>query len=70
MDPFEFRRRLKLRWVARDIPREDAKWMGTVLSKLSGQQIRDAFRASGFTADEVEGFAGVVEERIAELKSL
>jgi hypothetical protein len=44
--------------------------MGTVLSRLSDQQIRDAFRASGFSADEVEGFAGVVKERIAELKAL
>ncbi len=70
VDPIEFRRRLKLRWVGRDIPREDAKWMGTVLSRLSDQQIRDAFRASGFSADEVEGFAGVVKERIAELKAL
>jgi hypothetical protein len=70
VDPLEFHRRLKLRWVGRDIPRADAKWMGSVLSRLTSRQIRDAFRAAGYSPAEVDGFAGVIEDRIAALRDL
>ena len=46
------------------------KWMAQELSKLSPEQIRDAFRAAGYSPEEVEGFAGVVEKRIAALREL
>jgi len=62
--------RLKLRWLGRDIPREDAKWMGSLLSRLSKKQIRDAFRAAGYESDTAEAFAQVVESRIAALNAL
>ena len=62
--------RLKLRWLGRDIPRADAKWMGGLLSRLSKKQIRDAFRAAGYPSDAAEAFAQVVESRIADLKAL
>jgi hypothetical protein len=32
--------------------------------------VRDAFRAAGYPSDDVEGFAQVVEDRIAQLKAL
>jgi hypothetical protein len=70
VDPPEFRRRLKLRWVGRDIPRADAKWIGAVLSRLSSSQIRDAFRAAGYSPAEIEGFTGAVGQRIASLADL
>ena len=70
VDPLEFHRRLKLRWVGRDIPRADAKWIGAVLSRLSSQQIRDAFRAAGYSPAEIEGFAEAVQQRIADLTDL
>ena len=59
--------RLHMRWIGRRIPREDVQWIGQLLAQLSPEQIRDAFRAAGYTPDEVEGFAKVVEKRIAEL---
>jgi len=59
-----------LEWIGRHIPRADAKWIGSELAKLSPQQIRDAFRAGGYSPEEVEGFARVVESRIAELNQL
>jgi hypothetical protein len=62
--------RLKLRWIGKEIPRSDAKWMGDLLGRLSAQQIRDAFRAASYSAGEVEAFSRVVEDRIAELRSL
>jgi hypothetical protein len=62
--------RLRLRWIGKHIPREDAKWMGDVLSHLSPQQIQDAFRSAGYSPKEVEGFSKIVQERIAELAKL
>jgi len=65
-----FVHRLDLRWIGRDIPRADAKWMGQLLSRLSSEQIRDAFRAAGYSKQDVEDFATVVQGRIAELSAL
>ena len=62
--------RLRMRKIGRNIPRQDARWMGEMLGKLSAQQIRDAFRAAGYGAEEVEGFSTVLEGRIAELRKL
>jgi hypothetical protein len=69
-DRHEYRMRLALRHIGRDIPLEDARWMGQQLARLSHAQICDAFRAAGYSPEQVEGFAGVVEERIAELNAL
>jgi len=62
--------RLRMRWIGKDIPRADARWIGELLGRLSTQQIRDAFRASGYTPLEVERFTQVMEGRIAELRGL
>jgi len=70
INPHEFVSRLNLEWIGRHIPRADAKWLGELLAKLSPEQIRDAFRAGGYTPDEVEGFASVLESRIQDLKRL
>jgi len=69
-NPHEFVSRLHLRWIGKNIPREDARWIGGWLARLSREQIRDAFRAAGYSPDEVEGFACGVEARIAELNRL
>jgi hypothetical protein len=66
----EFISRLQLRWIGKRIPRADARWVGQLLAQLSPAQIRDAFRAAGYTPDQVEGFARVVEARIAMLNKL
>lgn len=63
-------KRLHMRWIGKHIPREDARWMGSVLSRLSLQQIEEAFQSAGYSPAEVEGFSKVVEERIAELAKL
>jgi hypothetical protein len=63
-------KRLHMRWIGRQIPREDAKWMGTLLAQLSPDQIRDAFRSAGFSPEEVAGFSTVVQQRITELNNL
>jgi hypothetical protein len=52
------------------IPIEDARWVGRQMARLTPQQIRGAFRTAGYPPEEVEGFAKVVEQRIAELIQL
>jgi hypothetical protein len=69
-DPHSFIHRMRMRWIGKDIPRSDARWMGQLLAKLSPDQIQDAFRAGGYTPQEVEAFSRIVEDRIAELKAL
>jgi hypothetical protein len=68
--PREYAHKLQIRWIGRRIPRADAKWLGQLLAQLSPQQIRDAFRAAGYSGQEVEGFAKVVESRISQLQEL
>lgn len=66
----EYKMRKGLVHIGQDIPEQDALWLGHLMSRLSHAQISSAFRAAGYPPDQVEGFAGVVEERIAELNAL
>ena len=70
VNPRSYFGRTRFRWIGWHIPREDARWMGQLLARLSPEQIRDAFRAAGYGPGEVEGFAMIVENRIAQLKAL
>jgi hypothetical protein len=56
--------------ILRDITVEQAKWIGGLLSRLSDKQIKDAFRAGGYSPEEVEMLAGTVRARINELTRL
>lgn len=60
----------RLRSLGRDIPRDDARWVGEILSRLSPRQIRDAFEGAGYSPAEVETFSQVVSTRIAQLTEL
>ena len=66
----EYFSRMHMRSIGKHIPRADARWIGGYLAQLTPQQIRDAFRSAGYSPDQVEGFATIVEKRIAELRSL
>jgi hypothetical protein len=70
VNPKEYLRRIHLEWIGRNIPKADAKWMGTLLSGLSTRQIHDAFRAAGYSPQEVDAFSKILERRIAELTDL
>ncbi len=63
-------KRTKMQGIVKHIPLTHAKWMGELLGQLSAEQIRDCFRAAGYSPNEVDGFTAVVRERIAELKKL
>ena len=66
----EFVSRVRIEWIGRNIPRADAKWMGNLLARLSPQQIHDAFRAAGYSPQEVDEFANVLSGRIGALTDL
>jgi hypothetical protein len=70
VNPHEYFSRVRIDWIGKHIPRADARWMGEMLGRLSPAQIRDAFRAAGYSPQVVEGFVTVVESRIAELRKL
>jgi hypothetical protein len=67
--PF-YRYEWRARWVGRHIPRRDAKWIGSLLAQLSPDQIRDAFRAGGYSEEQANAFTEVVLARIQELNNL
>jgi hypothetical protein len=58
------------RWIGRHIPREDVKWVGSLLSQLSPDQIRDAFKAAGYSPEQVDAYTAAVQGRIAEIAKL
>jgi hypothetical protein len=65
-----YRSRTKMESIVKHVPIADARWIGSRLGQLSPEQIRDCFRAAGFSPDETEMYAQVVLERIAALKKL
>jgi hypothetical protein len=54
----------------RRIPVENARWIGSMLSRLSDEQLRDAFRAAGYDNATMEGFIKTLRERINRLSQL
>jgi hypothetical protein len=64
------RRRVALADAVENIPRADAKWIGSQLARLTPDQIRSAFLAAGFTAQEADGYSDILTERIAVLNAL
>ena len=60
----------KNRGLLNDIRVDDAQWLAGLLSQLSDQQLRDAFRAANYRPDEVNLLAREVRERANELVSL
>ena len=59
-----------MRWIGKHIPRDDAKWIGSLLGQLTPEQIRDAFRAAGYSEVEIKAYTDAVRARIHELSSL
>ena len=60
----------KNRGLMNNISIQDAQWIASLLSQLSDQQIRDAFRAANYTPGQINLLAGEVRERTNELLSL
>jgi len=62
-----YAKRTHMQDVAKGIPVADAKWLGKLLQPLSDDQIRDCFRAAGYSDKDVEGNATIVKQRITDL---
>jgi hypothetical protein len=60
----------RTRWIGHHVPRADAKWVGSLLAQLSPEQIQDAFRAAGYSPEQIAGFSQALQARIAELEKL
>ncbi len=54
----------------RTITVANAKWIGSMLSQLSDEQLRDAFRAANYDDKTMEGFIRVLRDRISQLNRL
>jgi hypothetical protein len=52
------------------IPIERARWMGSLLARLSDKQLTDAFRAGGYNPSETAMLVSAMRERINELQGL
>jgi len=63
-------RRVHLEHLGRNVPRADAKWLGQLLARLSPAQIQDAFRAAGYSPEEIQAFTRLLESRITLLTDL
>lgn len=70
LHPFYYRRQVKKEKAMRGIPVAHAGWIGSLLSQLSDEQLRDAFRAAGYSENVRESYVGALRERINQLTKL
>ena len=68
--PSHYRSRTRMERLVKHVPLADARWIGDRLGRLSAEQIRDAFRASGFSPADIEVYTQVVVTRIRALQDL
>jgi len=67
IDVSNYATRTHMQDVVKEIPVADAKWLGKLLEALTDEQIRDCFRAAGYSPEDVEANAATVKERIRNL---
>jgi len=70
LHPKYYRGEVKKEKAMRGIPVEHAAWIGSLLSQLSDNQLRDAFRAGGYLEAVTEGYVRALRERIGQLTRL
>ena len=63
-------KRTEMEKIGEDIPRSHAKWIGHQLAQLSHNQIKDIFRAAGYSPAEEEGYSRKLRGRISQLNAL
>ncbi len=65
-----YRGEVKKEKAMRNIPVAHAKWIGSLLSQLTDEQLRDAFRAARYNDATMEGYVEALRERINQLARL
>jgi hypothetical protein len=68
--PFYYRGEVKKEKAMRGIPVEHARWIGSLLSQLTDEQLTDAFRAADYDETTTRGYVRALRERINQLTSL
>jgi len=56
--------------VMQNVSVENARWIGSLLTELSDEQLRDAFRAANYDQQTMDGFVSVIRDRINQLNKL
>ena len=65
-----YRGRTRMEQITKHLPRADVKWLGHRLSMLSEEQIRDRFRAAGYTPEAIDTYTQAMQTRIAAVGAL
>jgi hypothetical protein len=60
----------KKRGMFNDVTIEQARWIGGLLARLSNRQLRDVFRASNYSPEEIQILTAAVKRRIKALVTL
>jgi hypothetical protein len=68
--PPYYRGEVKKEKAMRGIPVEHARWIGSLLSQLTDEQLRDAFRAARYNDATREEYVEALRERISQLTRL
>ena len=68
-DVIDFKYEGKNQKLFENITLADARWMSNLFKRLSDEQIKDAFRAANYTAEEVDLLAAAFKERIKALEN-
>jgi hypothetical protein len=70
LHPKYYRGEVKKEAAMRGIPVEHAEWIGSLLSRLSDRQLRDAFDAADYIEEVAGGYVRALRERINQLTRL
>ena len=70
LHPTYYRSQVKKEKSMRGIPVEHARWIGSLLSQLTDEQLSDAFRAADYDETTMKGYVRALRERINQLARL
>lgn len=68
--PPYYRGEVRKEKAMRGIPVEHARWIGSLLSQLTDEQLRDAFRAANYHEETMSSYVQALRERINQLMRL
>jgi hypothetical protein len=70
LHPLYYRHEVNKEKAMRGIPIAHARWIGSLLNQLSDEQLRDAFRAAGYSEGVRESYVATLRERMNQLTQL
>ena len=70
LHPFYYRGEVNKEKAMRGIPISHARWIGSLLSQVSDEQLRDAFRVANYPEGTMESYVSSLRERINQLNEL